>query len=96
MAYSQHIIERRKVWRASLPPSIDSCVKFAKVKDAEKHAKEMSLKKSEYRHVIHTGDHYFSSTTAIVFWYEKLVISYYDGRVVENYKDENDLKNEEL
>lgn len=73
------------------PISCGSCRRFVKLEDAEAHARTVSKLEKEPRHVIHTGDVYFSSTTAQVFWYERLVISYRNGLAERNYLTDEDV-----
>lgn len=75
---------RKKIWRENIPSSIPSCMRFKKLFDAKDHAKETSQNKTEIRHVIQAGDYYFSSTTAQIFWYERLIISFRNGLVEKN------------
>lgn len=85
------IIRRTTALRGNIPGSIPSCERFEKLTAAKDHAKKTSREKNENRHVIHTGDYFFSSTTAQIFWYERLIISYCNGVVADNRLTEKDL-----
>lgn len=63
--------------------SNDTCTRFSSLADAKENARTKSIKDIA-RFVIKAGDYFFSSTTADIQKYEKLLFTYRYGQLVKN------------
>lgn len=70
-----------------------TCTGFNTLHETHYHAKEKSKKERSYRFIIKTGDVFFSSTTAQLYWYEQLITAYYNGLECTNQEITDYLKN---
>lgn len=71
--------------------SIPSCRRFNTLQEAEEHATRTSKNDRETRHVIKTGDRFFSSNTAQIFFYERLLMTFSNGNRVSNFITVKDI-----
>lgn len=72
--------------------STPSCRRFNTLRQAEDHAYKSSKFDRETRHVIKTGDHFFSSNTAQIFFYERLLMTFTNGTRVSNFLTITDIE----
>ena len=65
--------------RSKMPISVPTCRRFESRLKARQDAQRSSEHNLETRYVIHTGDYWFSSTTADIQYYERIDSVYERG-----------------